>query len=215
MWKRYAILLFAVIAMSGCAATDGSDQNDSVEIRENRSDIPESANEQINIVEIDPKQVAADVIELLKEQDLARLAAYVHPTEGVRFSPYGYVDMENDIVMQREQLQDAFQDTAPIEWGSYDGTGDAIVLSFAEYFKKFIYDRDYSNADQIGYNKTAGHGNTINNASEAYPGGFVAEYYFKGTDQHNFMDWSSLRIVLLEYEGDWMLSGIIHDQWTI
>jgi hypothetical protein len=215
MYKPLMILLLAAFIMSGCAVTDGAKQNAAKETVTNSNATPEPNNEQLPIEDIDPQEIASDVINLLKDKDMPRLAAYVHPTEGVRFSPYGYVNKETDIIMQAVELQNAFEENNTRVWGSYDGTGDPITLSFADYYDKFVYDRDFANAERVGYNETIGHGNSLINTAEIYPGSFIVEYHFKGTEAYNEMDWSSLRIVLVQHNGDWVVSGIIHDQWTI
>ena len=44
----------------------------------------------------------------------------------------------------------------------------------------------------------------------------VVEYHFPGFDpQYGGLDWASLRLVFQEFEGRWVLVGIIHDEWTI
>ncbi len=59
-------------------------------------------------------------------------------------------------------------------------------------------------------------GNSIDNSQEYYPGAMVVEYHFPGFDpQYGGLDWASLRLVFQEFEGRWVLVGIIHDEWTI
>lgn len=216
MYKSFAALLLFALLISGCAISDdGAEQkvtNEKTNDSTNTSQVDEN---QLPMEVVDPEQIATDVINLLKDKDLPRLATYVHPTEGVRFSPYGNVNMETDVVMQASILQNAFNEDDILNWGSYDGSGKSIDLSFTDYYKKFIYNHDFVNADQVGYNTIIGTGNTVNNATEVYSDSFIAEYYFKGTAANNFMDWSSLKIVLVEYNRDWVVVGIIHDQWTI
>ncbi|MEX2415120.1 MAG: hypothetical protein WD424_03170 [Paenibacillaceae bacterium] len=216
MYKPIATILLVALLISGCAALDdGAEQNITNNKANNSTNSSHSDEDQLPMAAIDPQQTVTDVINLLKDKDLPRLAAYVHPTEGVRFSPYGYVNTETDVIMQASILQNAFEDDSILDWGNYDGSGQSIDLSFADYYKKFIYDHDFVNADQVGYNTIIGTGNTANNATEVYSDSYIAEYHFKGTKANNFMDWSSLRIVLVEHNRDWVVVGIIHDQWTI
>jgi len=101
-------------------------------------------------------------------------------------------------------------------WGAYDGTGDPINLTFEGYYNKFIYDVDFANAKIIGNNTVVGHGNSLINISEVYPGAVFIEYHFPGFDpQYNGMDWRSLRLIFEEKDGAWYIVGIVHDQWTI
>jgi hypothetical protein len=157
-------------------------------------------------------KTAQEVILALKNKDMIKLAGFVHPQKGVRFSPYAYVDFKADLVFSRSQVENLFKDKTKYLWGYYDGSGEPINLTFAEYFEKFIYDRDFLNAKKISYNQTIGKGNTINNSFEVYPGAVIIEYHFPGFDpQREGTDWESLRLVFKEGH----LVGIIHDLWTI
>jgi len=159
---------------------------------------------------------AMSVLTLIKNYDIDKLADAIHPDKGVRFSPYAYVDVEKDLVFTAEEMKKLADDPKQYHWGYYDGIGDPITLSFSDYHKKFIYDVDFVNAEQVGYNKTLGFGNTINNSFEVYKNSIIVEYYFSSIDpRYEGMDWRSLRLVF-EKKGDiWYLVGIIHDQWTI
>ncbi|MEX1031586.1 MAG: hypothetical protein WDZ91_16295 [Paenibacillaceae bacterium] len=209
MYKIMATIILITLFISGCSSSNlGAEHNNSNE------QVP-SNNNQLPVEGTDPQQTVTEVIDLLKNKDFPRLAAYVHPTEGVRFSPYGHVNTETDVTMQANIIQNAIEDEGILDWGSYDGSGESIDLTFADYYDKFIYSHDFVNADQVGYNTIIGTGNTINNATEVYPDSYIVEYHFKGTEANNYMDWSSLKIVLVELDRDWVIVGIIHDQWTI
>lgn len=160
--------------------------------------------------------IAAETIQAIKKQDWDALSVLIDPEKGLRFSPYAYVDKEKDIVFKADKLKTAALGNEKYIWGSYDGTGDPIELTFADYYKKFIYDMDFANAKDIGYNKFIGNGNSLNNCLEAYPGASTVEYHFPGQDpKYEGMDWRSLRLVFEKSANQWYLVGIIHDQWTI
>lgn len=164
----------------------------------------------------DIKDIATKVINVIKDKDMERLSEFVHPEDGVRFSPYGYVDVENDLVFAASDVRKLLSDSTLYAWGSYDGTGDPIELTFEDYYKKFIYDVDFANAEQIGYNEILGHGNTLENSAEVYKDSTIVEYHFPGFDpQYEGLDWRSLRIVFEKVNDTWYLVGIIHDEWTI
>lgn len=164
----------------------------------------------------DINKIAAEVINVLKDKDTDKLSERVHPEKGVRFSPYGYVDVENDLVFVASEIRGLLSNSTIYSWGSYDGTGDPIELKFEDYYKIFIYDVDFANAEKIGYNEILGHGNTLENSAEVYKDSIVVEYHFPGLDpQYEGMDWRSLRIVFEKHNDTWYLVGIIHDQWTI
>ena len=162
------------------------------------------------------EQRAAEILIALKNSDPERLATVAHPEEGVRFSPYGYVNLQTDRILKRDQIRQMYVDSTRHLWGHYDGTGDPIRLSFSEYLGAFCYDKDFIEAPEKSYQKIINRGNTLNNAQEVYPDAIILEYHFPGFEpDYGGMDWESLRIVLKELNGQLYLTGIIHDQWTI
>jgi hypothetical protein len=166
--------------------------------------------------------LAAQAILALRDQDIPELAGLVHPVKGITFSPYAYVRPlqgalgEADLVFSRDQLLGLWTDPTVYRWGRYDGSGEPIDLTFEQYYQRFVYDVDFAQPDVVGFNDMVGQGNTPNNIADVYPLAQTVEYHFEGFDpQYAGMDWRSLRLVLEEYEGDWYLVGIVHDQWTI
>src|SRR5438067_574545 len=77
---------------------------------------------------------ARAAVAALEARDLDALGALVHPGKGLRFSPYPYVDMKEDVVLGAAALRRAFRDRAARTWGAYDGTGDPIHVAFADYY---------------------------------------------------------------------------------
>lgn len=154
------------------------------------------------------------VLGALKNKDAKTLATYVHPTKGMRFSPYGNIDTQKNLTFRRKDVVKIYTLPAYV-WGQADGSGDDIKLDFAGYYKKFVYDKDFARALTIGYNRVVKQGNTTVNVAQAYPNGKFVEYHFPGTKKNNGMDWKSLRLIFEKSGGNWYLVGISHDQWTI
>jgi len=156
------------------------------------------------------------ILTALKNKDMAALASYVHPEEGLRFTPYSYIDPSSDKHFDASQIAGLMQDTMVYNWGAYDGTGDPIDLTFVDYYDKFVYDEDFLTAPYVVFNQVLQRGNSINNIEDIYPQGVSVEYHFSGFDeQYGGMDWKSLKPVFEQYGTDWYLVGIIHEQWTI
>ncbi|WP_088833940.1 hypothetical protein [Paenibacillus tyrfis] len=158
---------------------------------------------------------AEAVIAALKHQDMKQLQQYIHPEKGIRFSPYATVDVKHDLVFKAGQLPGLLQDKTVNTWGTYDGSGAPIQLTFQDYYKRFVYDRDYATPEKIGYNEIVRQGNSVINILEAYPHSIFVEYHFSRDADHNEMGWSSLRLVFQQHAEVWYLVGIVHDQWTI
>jgi hypothetical protein len=157
-----------------------------------------------------------EALTLIKAKDMEKLSQMIHPDKGIRFSPYGHVFMDTDLVFKTDSIKNLLSDQKKYIWGNYDGSGEPIKLTFEDYYKEFLYDADFITAKEIGYNKILGSGNIIINNFEVYPHSQMVEYHFSGFDpKYEGMDWRSLRLVFEKKGTTWYLVGIIHDQWTI
>lgn len=162
------------------------------------------------------ENTAKEAIKAIRDKDFMALAELAHPEKGVRFTPYTHVSTEQDQVFKPEDLKDFFQDDKVYLWGYYDGSGEEMKLTPAEYYEKFIYSSEFINPEKIGYNEVLSFGNMLENQFEVYEDPIIVEYYFSGFDKkYEGMDWQSLRLVFQHHAGDWKLVGIIHNQWTI
>ncbi|WNS41108.1 hypothetical protein [Paenibacillus sp. MMS20-IR301] len=162
-------------------------------------------------------EAAATVVKALKNGNMETLAAWAHKDRGVRFSPYAYVQTERDIVLSRDELAGAMKDPLKRNWGESAGSGESMTLTFADYYKQYVYDVDFAGLAEILLNESTSHGTTINNVNEVYPKAThdYVEYYIKGIDPAaEGMDWRSLRLVFEKNGQDPILVAIIHDQWT-
>jgi hypothetical protein len=158
--------------------------------------------------------LANAAIQALAAKDMDKLAKLASPSSGLRFSPYSFVRPE-DLAFSPEQLRGLLDDPTVYMWGTFDGSGEPIQMTFAEYYERFVYSKDFASADQIGLNERLGQGNTIDNSQEFYPDAVVVEYHLPGENpDYSGMDWQSLRLVFQQQEGQWYLVGIIHDEWT-
>jgi outer membrane murein-binding lipoprotein Lpp len=225
--KRFiliAVLLVFTVLLSGCAKNTEDDlknkdavieqlQSEKQALEEEVADLKQQISQQQSGSILD---TALDVIGLIKDQDMTALATHVHPDKGVRFSPYAYVNVQNDLVFTAQQVTTLLQNNQVYNWGEYDGSGDPIQLNFSDYYDRFIYDQDFANPHMIGNHVVIGTGNTINNIDQVYSAGTFIEFHFSGFDpQYAGMDWRSLNLVFEEVSGTWYLVGIVHNEWTI
>lgn len=156
------------------------------------------------------------VMEVIKGKNMTDLSQYIHPSQGLRLTPYFYIDIQNDQVFTAQEVASLDQNTNIFTWGDYDGSGEPIDLNFNDYYDEFIYNQDFMNPHLIGNNTPIGSGNMIDNIDQAYPNGHFIEFHFTGFDaQYAGIDWNSLRLVFEEENGLWYLVGIVHGQWTI
>ncbi len=162
-------------------------------------------------------EVATKVIEAFKAGDGKKLALLVHPEKGVRFSPSAYIDISNDLVFTRSQINSFWTDEKNYLWGFADGTGDPINLTPRQYCKRFILDRDFSKPSSINVNDDQAEGNISNNASTIYPSATRVEFYIAPhtRDGEQSLDWAALRLILEKNSEKWSLIAVIHEEWSI
>ena len=180
-----------------------------VEENENSTISPKEAKNILN-------NKASEVITLLKVKNMEEFATRIHPTKGVRFTPYTTVSSEADKVFNKDSIKNFFQDETEYLWGHYDGSGEDILLKPNDYYERFVYDEDYVNAEIVSYNEIMSSNNNIENQFKIYPNSIIVEYYFSGFNpDYSGMDWRSLRIVFEKENDEWYVIGIIHNEWTI
>jgi hypothetical protein len=158
------------------------------------------------------------ILALLKNKNYLAFANYIHPVEGIRFSPYGFVDTVHDIKFSKQkfinQVREPLQDM--LVWGAFDGTGDPIKMTLNNYMQRFVYDADFVKPEKRSVNEFIGSGNSLNNLELVYKKCDFTESHFSGFDKkYAGMDWRSLRLVFKVRDRKFMLVGIVHDEWTI
>ncbi len=168
----------------------------------------------------DAEEVIAErsqkTVEAFRDRDQELLAILIHPVEGVRFTQYSNVNVEEDLVFMPNEMENFFDDSEEYVWGRYDGVGGDIELTPAEYYEEFIYSQNFVDPEIIGYNEILSDSGTVQeNQFEIYEDAIIVEYYFSGFDEeYEGMDWESLRLAYQYHEYTWLLVGVIHNQWT-
>lgn len=154
------------------------------------------------------------IAQLLKDGNLTQLASYVHPTQGLRFSPYYYIESTHKVVTAAA-LPGLLTDPTVYFWGIQDGSGDNIDLTAQAYFNRYVTARDFTTPDQIVYNTVVFRGNLINNIPTFYPGAVFVELYLDGVNPlYGGIDWRSLYLIYTYNAGDYDLIGIANGEWT-
>lgn len=159
--------------------------------------------------------IALDVMELIRDKDMVALSTHVHPSKGVRFTPYVHINRPFDQVFTSQEVANLDQDTTIYNWGYYyDGTSSEINLDFNDYYDEFIYDEDFLNVNTIGINAVVSWGVMIDNIYDEYDNGDYLEFYIPGLPHKDGSYWRSLKLVFEESKGQQFLVGVIHGQWT-
>jgi hypothetical protein len=162
--------------------------------------------------------LSKEILSAVKNKDYKKFASFIDAEAGIRFSPYGYIDTVHDKRFTPQEFLNFTTDKKTIKftWGVFDGSGDKILLTIDEYFKKFVYDVDFLNAPEISLNKTASKGNSLNNIDSVYKKCVYTEFYFPGFDKkYEGMDWRSLKLVFKKENNNFYLVAIVHDKWMI
>jgi len=156
------------------------------------------------------------ILQLLARNELLKLADWVHPELGICFSPYAYADSARMRCMTAKGLRylAGIPDSVR-RWGEQDGTGEPLRLSWNQYRRKFVWDKDYANLGTRRNAPAMSRGNSLLNAYSLFPGAAVVEWYVPGNERYAYMDWGSLYLVYLFRGGRWWLRAVVHDQWTI
>ena len=213
------VMLLVAITLTGCGADERDDQltmlkSENIALKEKVESLETSVENLSQPTSL--LGTAVNVMELIATQDFVSLSTYVHPDQGARFSPYAYVDVENHLQFDAQEFADLLLDTTVYTWGAYDGSGDPIELSFADYYTRFVYDQEFINPHLVGVNNVIGFGNTLVNIADVHPNASFVEFHFTGFDpQYEGIDWRSLFLVFEQLNGDWFLVGIVHNEWTI
>jgi hypothetical protein len=163
------------------------------------------------------RAAALEVVEALKRRDMVTVARYAHPTMGVLFAPYAYLEPSEHQIWTATSLPRWFTDTQTRIWGAEDGTGFPIERTPAQYYERFVFPRDFTAGAKISVNDDQAKGNAINNAASLYPDGVRVEFYLPPTQtpEGPNIDWRALRLVFVPVGGEPKLVAVVHDQWTI
>ena len=117
--------------------TDDTEDNDETKDPKQNDDNEKPQNEDDILSESDAKEIieatATKVINAISEKDAATISELVHPVKGLRFTPYTFVSLEDDIVFTQEEMKGFFDNTNEYLWGYYDGTDEGINLTAGEY----------------------------------------------------------------------------------
>ncbi len=155
------------------------------------------------------------LIEAMSQDDWETVSEFVHPNEGLLFSPYIYID-EDAVIIDQEDVANLPNSDEIFTWGVYDGKGSPIELTPEDYFEEFLEMTPFLEPDEVLIDTPQDRGNTINNVTEVFPNAHIVEYYHAGSEEYSGIDWSSVLLVFLEDEdGTNQLVAIIRDMWTV
>ena len=160
--------------------------------------------------------LAYTVLEHIRDDDFHALSQVVHPESGVVFTPYTTVNLSTDRRLSADQIAVLNTDTNIYIWGVYNGSGEPIELTPAEYFMQFVPADSCLKASIIGVDQIVRSGNALENLTDELPGVKFVDFHIpasQGTSLEDY-DWSSLKLGFEEYEGRLWLTAIVFSKWT-
>ncbi|MDZ4792642.1 MAG: hypothetical protein SGI83_00020 [Bacteroidota bacterium] len=178
-------------------------------------------------VDVPPVQVPKDsillnlskkILSAFKSKAYDSLALFIHPDEGLRFSPNAFVDTAGHLkfTATRFKTEAGAKKQRKMTWGEFDGSGEPIEYTIGEYIREFVYDVDFLNPETRKVNEFIGGSTSQNNLLAVYTGCDFTESHFSGFEKkYEGTDWRSLRLVFKQKDGQYYLVGVVHDEWTI
>lgn len=163
------------------------------------------------------KESADIVLDKILNYKIDELVDYVDQ-DWLYFSPYSYTDdLENNVLFSTWELLTAFQNSWVFFRWYRDGRWDEIILSFADYYDRFINDHNYLESSEIYTgNAVVSRGNTLVNLSSFFYYPEIIEYHIPSFDpQYEWLDWRSLYLVFVSHNWQRYLKLISHGEWTI
>ncbi len=159
--------------------------------------------------------LAFQIADAIKANDFEKLAEHVHPEYGVVFSPYATVNLSSNQCFTSDEVKEFGSNSEQYVWGLTSDGGQLIQMGISDYFSRYVFNYDYTVAPLIGVNYIIRSGNSIENVGDTFPGAQFVDLCYPGTSGSENQDWSTLRLVFEEYGGRFMLSAIIHSEYTI
>lgn len=233
--KLCSLLIVFALTLTGCVAAAPGTSAELEQLRQQNQLLTDqllAAQEEINTlstqiailenasVPLEPvafhfEGLAAEILPLLQSKDFAALAPFIHPELGVRVSPYGYINLNTDLVFTREEVAAFGSNQQVYLWGVQAGSGMDIELSVSEYWERYVTNETPAQEWGLLLDPSRKASNTIDNFAEVYPDGHYVEYFQLGTEEYGYLDWRSLRFGFQQSgDGAYYLSAIIHDEWT-
>ncbi len=215
----HKLILFSFICLLALSCNNSGNKKDVTE------DSIVHADSLINSMDVDDPvrdstllALTENVLTAFKNKQYDSLSLFIHPEEGVLFSPYGYVDTAGNVVVKAETMKTWVdkKKQPKIMWGWYDGDEEEIRMTINEYVKRFVYDMDFLKPDSLKVDELIAGEHVLKMLRDFFPGCHFVESHFEGVDEKNDgMDYRNLRLVFKMKDGKYYLVGVIHDEWVI
>ncbi len=158
---------------------------------------------------------AKEAVQALKDKNLVLLSRMVHPSKGIVFSSSVCMDA-NAKTLTRQQVQAlSFVDPSQFQTVVNNCSAEPMDFTFSEFYKRFIYDVDYSTTGRIFVDDDFEHGECPNNVDEVYPDADIVEFLYPSSDQEEAygVPWKALFLVFEKGDDEqYYLVAIAHGE---
>ncbi len=220
--KRFTVFFLTIFLMAACNQNKQRPANESVAAKdsvriEKKDSIPVT-----NVDTVALNETTRQVLSAVKHHDYTAFADFIHPEEGIRFSPYGYIDTagypkETNLLFSKNEFITALKTkNKKTLWVSFDASDEPTHMSLEDYFKRFVYDVDFLYVEKKSVNEFLGGGNSLNNLRAIYPDEpFTENYFSPDRRETEFNNWRTLRLVYKKSGSRYYVIAVVHDEWTI
>ena len=111
---KYAVLIF-LCAFYSCNNPDKSGDSSLADTGANAEEAPNFAGKAIKDSAL--LTMTQEVMTAIKARDYKKLSQFIHPSMGIRFSPYGYIDTVNHAQFSRQEFLRLEEEEEPVFWG--------------------------------------------------------------------------------------------------
>ncbi len=215
---RYFLLL-ALTAILFTNCNNSSEKKETIK----DSDIPSDTSTKLSdtatsslpdLTEANLLSNAKTIVQLIKDGNFSEIAKYVSPAGGLGISSNGFIE-KNDINFPKEKVAGLWTDQTKYKFPSYADEEDVTKITFREFYKSDIYDKDFITAKDVSLNKVM-RGPTPSmpfNINETYAKGAFVDFYIPAPKEME-LDWATLRLIFVNENGNWWLRHLVHDNWT-
>ena len=159
-------------------------------------------------------ELADQCLEVLRDKEWGAFGSFVHRKQGLTFSPYGYVE-DGAVRLGMGDAKALGTYSKVHTWGHYYGSSEPIEMTFVQYYDRFIFDHDFTQAPIVSVDKIV-KTTREDNLYVFGNGGVFVEYHIPGSGADADRNWASLRLVF-SWEEDvegLSLVAVVHDEWT-
>lgn len=128
---------------------------------------------------------------------------YFHPDQGVHFYPNGI--RSGGLRLDNGFMASAMSQTGILNWGVINE--ESIQMSFPQYYDQYIFDKDFSESENLHYNQISLPGESGLHENEIFA------KYPKCAFVEHVLDGESLILVFVELAGKgWYLTAVVHNE---